>query len=221
MWAFRRIVGTGRRFTAAVVLLGLVAVACGGGGDSGLEYVAPDDAALFTVPTDWHLYQSDELASLGGLPFVTNFGNQLTVISQVAFDGAPGRAVSNLGANVASSEYPVGSFVIRGIGTEEREAVSRTLLEQSVLWPENFSVDEEAAFEEDFEFSTEYEGIRRFLPFQDQETEEEGLVYFISVTDATDTRIFSMAAGCSTACWEVYGDQIVEVVDSWLVNTNP
>ena len=55
MRVFRLIGGTGRRFSAAVVLLGLVAVACGGGGASGTEYKDPNDAALFTVPTDWHL----------------------------------------------------------------------------------------------------------------------------------------------------------------------
>ncbi len=208
------------RLLAAATVVVLVAAACGSGDAARLEYKDPDEAALFSVPTDWHLYESQELTSLdGALPFVTNFGNQLALLSQVGFDGAPGRSVSNLNVGLAAAEYPVGSFVVRAVGSTEREAVSRSLLEQAVLWPEAYTVGEEGAFEEDFEFDRDFEGIRRFLPFQDQATEAQGLVYFITVTDPADTRIFSMAAGCSVACWEIHGDEIVEVVDSWLVNT--
>jgi hypothetical protein len=206
---------TRRRVWAALVPLLIVAAACSGTSSS-IEYKAPDDSALFRVPQDWHIYSADELTSIQNRPFVTNFGDQLAVLSEVGFDGAPGASVANLSVAVAAAEYPVGTFVVRAVGESEREAVSRSLLEQAVLWPEAFTVAE--GVEEDFSFD-DFEGIRRFVPFQDQDTEQQGLVYYISVTDPEDTRIFSMAAGCSRTCWEIYGDEIVEVVDSWLVNT--
>ncbi len=201
----------------ALTALALVATSCGGDSDA-LEY-KDGQRALFELPPEWHLYEADELTTIQARPFVTNFGSQLAVITEVGFDGAPGRAVANLNAPVATLSYPVGSYTVRSVGEAEKDAISRALLEQTVLWPDAFSISEQPLVKEDFSFSEDYEGIRRFLAFRDEAADAEGLVYFITVTDAADTKIFSMAAGCSRACWETYGEQIVDVVDSWLVNT--
>lgn len=206
---------SGLRLFGVVVALTLAA-ACGG--ESGTIEYKDGKTALFQVPADWHVYEADELASIQGRPFVTNFGTQLAILNEVGFDGAPGKNVTNLDAPVAAVEYPVGTYVVRSIGSVEKEAISRALLENAILWPEAFDVSEQSLVDEDFSFG-DFEGIRRVLSFQDSASEAEGLVYFITVTDPTDTRIFSMAAGCSRACWEIHGDDIVGVVDSWLVNT--
>ena len=202
-------------------LLGLSAVltlvACGGSSSS-FEYKSPDETALFRVPTDWHIYEADELSDIASLPFVSPIGNELAVLSEVAFDGAPGRGVGNLNVAVAGVEYPVGTFVVRAIGAFAREQMSRSLLESAVLWPESYSVAEPRFFDEDFNFS-EFDGIRRILSFQDPSTQQQGLVYFISVTDPADTKVYSIAAGCSLECFQLHRDEIIGVVDSWIVNT--
>lgn len=210
---------TGTRLLGLIVSLVLLAAACGG--DSDTVRYKDGDTALFDLPVDWNLYDADDLTGVQGRPFVTNFGSQLAVISQVGFDGAPGREVGNLNAAVASVQFPVGTYTVRAVGEAEKDAVSRALLEQTVLWPEAFTIAENPLVKEDFSFSDDFEGIRRFVAFQDTASEAEGLVYFIAVTDPTDSKIFSMAAGCSRTCWETYGEEIVGVVDSWLVNTRP
>lgn len=206
------------RWTIAIALLAFVAAACGGVADQ-IEYKDPTDRALFKIPNEWHLYTSDELAVLGQVPFVTPAGaTPLTVLTQVAFDGAPGREVSNLDVSVASAGYPVGAYTIRSVGFDDRSTLSRQLMSEAVLSPLEYTVGQDLLLE-DFDFGREYEGIRRFMPFTETATADQGIVYFVSVTDPDDTRVFSMAAGCSNACWETYGDDIVKVVDSWLVNT--
>ena len=206
-----------RRLIGLLAALALATVACGGSSSS-IEYKAPDESALFRIPADWHLYEADELSEIPVRPFVTNFGATLAILNEVGFDGAPGRGVTNLDVGVAGVTYPVGSFVVRSVGSFERDQMSRALLEQTVLWPEDFSVSEQGLVKEDFSFA-DFAGIRRVLPFQDPQTQQEGLVYFISVTDPTDTKVFSIAAGCSLECFETHREEIIGVVDSWLVNT--
>ncbi len=204
--------------TLAIAVLSFVAAACGGVADQ-IEYKDPADRALFKIPNDWHLYSSDELAGLAEVPFVTPTGaTPLSVLIQVAFDGAPGREVSNLDVSVASARYPVGVYTVRSVGFEDRNILSRQLLSEAVLSPLKYTPGQEI-LTEDFDFGRDYDGIRSFVAFTETATADRGIVYFISVTDPEDTRVFSMAAGCSNACWESYADDIVKVVDSWLVNT--
>ena len=202
----------------AAALLSLIAAACGGAADR-IEYKDPAGRALFKIPNDWHIYESDDLAGLLAVPFVTPIGGSpLAVLSQVAFDGAPGRDISNLVVPVASAGYPVGAYSVRSVGFDDRDTLSRQLLAETVLAPFGYILGD-ALLSEDFDFGRNYDGIRRFVPFTDATTADQGIVYFVSVTDPNDTKVFSMAAGCSNACWETYGEDIVEVVDSWLVNT--
>lgn len=206
------------RWTGVLLGLGLLAAACGGAADS-IEYKDPADRALFKIPNDWHLYDSDELAGLGQVPFVAPIGaSPLSILSQVAFDGAPGRDISNLNISGAAAGYPVGAYSVRSVGFEDRVALSRQSLAETILSPVTFTYGQDL-LSEDFDFGQNYEGIRRFVPFTEAATADQGIVYFVSVTNPDDSRVYSMAAGCSNACWEIHGDEIVKVVDSWLVNT--
>lgn len=207
-----------RKWVLAIALLSLVAAACGGVADR-IEYKDPADEALFKIPNDWHLYRSDELAGLGEVPFVTPVGGSpLAVLTQVAFDGAPGRDISNLDVSAASAGYPIGAYSVRSVGFEERDDLSRQMLSETVLSPFVYTLGEDV-LAEDFDFGRNYEGIRRFVPFTETATADQGIVYFVSITNPDDTRVYSMAAGCSNACWETHGAEIVDVIDSWLVNT--
>ena len=208
--------GRVRRLPAALLTL---AVACGGGTPTSLEYEDPNQSAIFEIPREWHLYEADELTAVPTLPFVTDFGTQLSVVSKVGFDGATGRDVANLDVAISNAEYPVGSMVIRAVGSAERDLLSRNLLESAVIHTQAYTTSTNSGIAEDFRFDTGYEGIRRFVSFQAQESEDQGIAYYISVTNPDDSRIYTMAAGCSIACFETYRDRILEVVDSWLVNT--
>ena len=108
-------------------------------------------------------------------------------------------------------------FTVRSIGAN-RDFLSRSILEEAVIPQQVFTVGQDIVAE-DFDFGRNYEGIRRFVPIQDTTTEDEGIVYYVSVTNPEETTIFTIAAGCSRACWEAFQDDIVGVVDSWIVNT--
>lgn len=208
--------GVRQPLLALVAVLGLIAVACSSDATS-IEYKDPNQTALFEVPLNWNLYQGDEV-NQAVLPFVTPTGATLSVVSAVTFDGAPARGTIDPAASLATSPYPVGSFVVRAVGSEDRDVLSRTILERSVLAQDYTpEPDQATALAGDWAFD-DYEGIVRYLPFTDP-NQAEGIVFFISVTDPADTRILTMAAGCSVQCWEVYGTEIAGVVNSWVVNT--
>ena len=206
------------RLALSLVVLGLVATACGSSSTGVTEYKDPEDRALFVIPDDWNLYQADELVDVSVVPFSTQFTDGLPVIQQVAFDGAAGRDINNLSVSAAAATYPVGAFTVRSIGAANRDFVSRSVLEEMVV-PQGLFEQGSELLAEDFDFGRNYEGIRRFIPFQDSTTEDQGVVYFVTVTNPDETAIYTIAAGCSTACWETFQDDIVGVVDSWIVNT--
>lgn len=201
---------------AALLALALVASACGGA-SSGIEYKDPEDRALFVIPDDWNLYEPDELVSLPVVPFSSSFSDSLPILQRVAFDGATGRDPNNLAVSAAGATYPIGVFTVRSTGAN-RDFLSRSVLEEAVVSQQAFTVGQEL-LAEDFDFGRDYEGIRRFVPFQDNTTQDEGVVYYLSVTNPEETVIYTIAAGCSRTCWDTYQDDIIGVVDSWIVNT--
>lgn len=208
----------GGRLVAAAAAFALFGVACGGDVSGTVKYEDPDERALFVLPADWNLYESDELTDLAFVPFGFAYTETFPIVQQVAFDGAPGHNPSNLTVPTAGSAYPVGTFTIRSVGASSRDFVSRSLLEDAIVPAQVFTIGDEL-LSEDIDFGREYEGIRRFIPFQDENTSEQGVVYFVSVTSPDDSVIYSIAAGCSTTCWETFQADIQGVVDSWIVNT--
>jgi len=203
----------GGMFLAFAILVG----ACGGSAGDSVEFKDAEDRALFEVPRDWHIYEADELAQVPFVPFVNP--GQYPIVTQVGFDGGAGRAVANLSTeSIAAVDFPVGAFSVRAVGTEARDGLSREAMQDLVISDNTFQFGQ-MLLSEDFDFGRDYEGIRRWIPYIDQTTSQTGLVYFISVTDPNDTTVYTMAAGCSAVCWEQYRDDIIGVVDSWIVNT--
>ena len=123
-------------------------------------------------------------------------------------------AVASL-ASVSASDF---RLALRSVSSEERNRISRDSLEVVVL-PPTFTIDESTKTEYDEDFGNDYEGIVRNLLFSDEETQQSGVVYFKSVLNPDDSRIYDIAVGCSVECWEEFGEEMVEVVDSWLINT--
>ena len=207
------------RIVAAATLFVMVSVACGGARSDRTEYKDPDDLALFEVPSEWNIYIADEL-TLQDLPFVTSFVDTLPIISVAAFDGRVGRNVTNLEQPVSLVRYPVGAFVVRNVSPTERDLLSRATLETLILWPEFYTVTNRGPnIDTDFDFGNDYVGIRRVVRFEDMATQENGIVAFASVTNPDDSLIYSVAVGCSEQCFEQFAEDIIEVIDSWIVNT--
>jgi hypothetical protein len=200
-----------------VAAVGLVAASCASSGSDGQTvYRDPEDRSLFSLPAEWNLYDSAELSQIQS-PLVMDFGGPLPVVASVGFDRAPGANVANLNVDITTSAFPIGAQVIRSIGSAERDTVSRGLLESATFsYAEGTGAEE--VIDEDFAFG-DFHGIRRLVGITDESGTPRGVLYFVSVTDPADSLLYSMAAGCSFSCWEQYQGQIVEVVDSWLVNT--
>ncbi|MFQ5948702.1 MAG: hypothetical protein ACE5KX_07570 [Acidimicrobiia bacterium] len=218
----RSIWTAGSKAMGMVLVLALASGACSGSGDKDvLTYKDPDRYSLFKIPTDWNLYDKDDLSGLAGLPFVVRASNfPLPVISQVAFEGSPTRDPANLVQPLSTADFPIGAAVVRTIGSEQRDYISRYHLAELVV-PYHSQLEAGEAGEllkEDFAFD-DFAGVRLVLWYTDAQTEETAGVYLISVTDPEVTRMYSIAVGCSERCWELYRDDIASVVDSWLVNT--
>lgn len=201
------------------VILGVVACGGGSGGTEVSTYTDPDELTLIEMPGDWHLYDFEEINQLDELPFVETVQNlDFPVESVVAFDGAPVKDVTNLAEDLATVDYPIGAATIRTIGDGQRDFVSRFVMTHSAL-PYLSLPNPDEIEKEDFSFGDGYDGTRVLVSFSDAEAQNVGVAYMISVTDATDDRLFSVVAGCSRQCFIDRQADIESVVDSWLVNT--
>jgi len=203
------------------MLLALAALlsACSSANASNIRYTDPEQQSLLELPSDWHLYEQDELAGVADLPFMGSVGNiDFPTRSVVAFDGAPSAAAANLTTDLASSPFPIGATSVRTIDTSTRDLISRLILARSVI---DFTTYGEVAdvSKEDFSFGKGFEGVRRLLALTTTDGQAQAVVYLISVTNPADDRLYSVAVGCSRDCFVENQEEIERVVDSWLVNT--
>jgi hypothetical protein len=198
--------------------VGLVVAACGGDGSGTVTFTDPERMSKFEVPQEWNLYQLAELSELEDMPFdeqVQGYG--FPAISTIGFDGGPVRDVGNLTADLTDADYPIGVMSVRQVGEVQKDLLSRAMLTQSVL-PYYGLANSQEITKEDFSFGAGFDGVRVLVAFQDEATTEQGVAYMISVSNADDTRIYSMIAGCSRECFIANQPTIEGVVDSWLVN---
>jgi hypothetical protein len=196
-------------------VLALVLAACSSAEEGVTTYTDPDRLSLIKVPSEWHLYESDETAELESTAFTADIDG-LPIVHSVAFDGAPTRDPENIAAPFMTATYPVGASIIRSVGEEMRDVISRRLLAQVAVPYQGLEITPQ--FQEDFEFAEGFDGVRQLATYTDPASGDTAAVYLISVTDDTDEQVYSVAVGCSVECFIDNQDQIVEVVDSWLVN---
>ena len=207
------------RALATLIAAAMVLTACGGGSPDKTTYRDADDRTLFELPNDWNLYPADELVQIGRpVPFLPDIGGYRP-ISFVAFDGAAGRSLENLKLEVAMSPYPIGAQIVRQIGPDERSLLSRHILALSAYDMVNAAQGIQMIESEDFSFGRDYDGVRRLVGVTNEDGRIEGAVYILAVTNPEVTEIYSMAAGCSLACFNRQSTEIFEAVNSWAVNT--
>ena len=208
----------GLRLAALGAALAVTVSACGSSNPDVVTYRDPDRHSLFELPTEWNLYEGDQLTQVS-IPFVIQGQDfQLPVISQMAFDGAPDSDPDNVGNSVSTSSFPIGAVTVREIGPDERDFMSRFLLAELVV-PYHSQLGSEEILKQDFVFDNDFRGVQLAIAYTDSVTEAEAAVYLISVTDPNVTRMYSIAVGCSLDCFSTHQEDIVAVVDSYLVNT--
>jgi hypothetical protein len=201
-----------------VASLSVVLAACGGAGSGVVTLTDPERLGKFDIPESWNVYELSELSALEDLPFDEQVqGHAFPAISSIGFDGGPVRDVANLAAALPDAEYPIGAMSVRQVGEVEKDLLSRAMLTQSVLPYYGLSNSQEIT-KEDFSFGGGFDGVRVLVAFQNEEATDQGVAYLISVSNAEDTRIYSMIAGCNRECFIANQDTIEKVVDSWLVN---
>ena len=202
---------------AALLAAAMILAACGGGDPDTTTYRDNENRSLFELPNNWNLYPADELAQIGPVPFIPDIGGYKP-ISFVAFDGADGRNLDNLFLDVTTSPFPVGAQIIRQITPEEKDLLSRRIMAVSA-YDVTASGQGVQIDTWDFSFGRDYEGIGATVGLTDEDGSSQGLVYVLAVTNPEVTELYSMAAGCSLDCFTREGKQIVDAVDSWVVNT--
>lgn len=204
-----------------LVLLALGSAACGSSGDSGLISVrdAGDPPSMFfQVPSDWSVYQSSDLEGVTETPFVAQTSDlTLPVASRVVFQGTS-RDAGVPDANVSDSQYPVGSAVVRTIPASQRDAMSRYWLAELVVPYHGQAVASEE-LKQDISLGEGFDGVQLLVAYNDTITGIDTAVFFISVTDPEVQEMYSIAVGCSVACFNENVEEIVDIIDSWLVNT--
>jgi hypothetical protein len=207
-----------RRTLGLLLISGMALAGCSSAEQESVTYTDPANLSLFKVPQEWNLYELNELSALDDLPFHEDFqGFSYPAVSSVAFDGAPARNVGNVTMPLTDATYPIGASSVLTVGEFERDLLSRATLAQTVLPYYRFNPFDEIA-KEDFTFGDGFDGVRLLVSYGAADGQSVGVAYIIAVSDAADSKIYSIVAGCSRQCFIDHQEQIEKVVDSWLVN---
>lgn len=207
------------RTISLAIVVALIAAGCGEGSGEGLTRVRDDGRLVyFELPGGWDVLSEETLASVTGTPFVVqNDDLVLPVLSRIVFQRA-GSDVK-LADDISLSSVPVGSSAVRSISASQRDVISRYWLAESVLSYHELPVTQEL-LKQDISVADGYDGVQLVVAYNDSATSADAAVAFVSVTDPQARRMFSIAIGCSLECYGEYQDEILDIIDSWLVNTD-
>jgi len=208
---------TSRRL-AAVLVAGVLIGACGDASGSDLRTVRDDGRQMFfEIPSDWSVLDESVVQTLGVTPFVDQGVLNMPIVSRVVFHG-PGLAAADTTLDPSIVGSPVGSAVIRAIPDGARDFMSRYVLAEAVVPYHDRAIATEY-LKQDIEIADGYQGVQLLITYADTEEQVPAAILFVSVTDPLDQTLYSIAVGCSSECFNRYGEAIGDIIDSWLVNT--
>jgi hypothetical protein len=170
---------------------------------------------FFEIPSDWRVFQEADLAGSADTPFVNQALLDLPVLSRVVFTGS---AAGDLVTDPSAANVPIGSAVVRSISSGTRDYISRYYLAEMVV-PYHSETSAQVVAKSDLDLGHGFDGVQVVVRYVDTTTNTEAVVAFIAVTDPAVTKMYSIAVGCTTACFIDQQQTITDIVDSWLVNT--
>ncbi len=208
-----------RRIVAVVAALALAAASCSQGGASTQSITDDENLTRIDLPAGWTPFSNSDLSSIATTPFVVQApGFEMPVVSRFAFDAAPIPTTDNLIAPLSQADFPIGSSVVRRISPLTRDYISRFMLAE-VVAPYHSASEQRELAKKDIDVGDDFKGVQVTVIYKEPGTEQDVGVHLISVTDPDVTTLYQVAVGCSLECFDHYGLQILEIVDSWLVNT--
>jgi len=198
-------------------LLGLILGACGSQQAKVNSYSDEAHRIYFEVPSEWHIYEDHDLESVESQFAGPIYTYVLPIAERVGIDGFPSVNADNLDQRLSSAQFPIGEVVIRRVGPDVRDQVSRSLVREAGFPLSSFD-KVTSYFQEDLNLGSGYLGQKALASYEDPEGGPVGAVYLAAVSDASDEHIYSIAVGCSVSCFNENRDAISKVVSSWLVN---
>jgi hypothetical protein len=206
-----------RRFALiATIVPALLTAACGAAEESGLQAVRDDQRMMFfEVPSEWTVLQELDLTGVIDTPFVSQSDIILPVLSRVVFEAGVG---TELVTNPAAASVPIGSAVVRSISSSARDVMSRVLLAEAVF-PLRQQETAEVLSKSDISLGDGFDGVQLVVRYTDAVRDQDAVVAILAVTDPEVTRMYSFAVGCTIDCFVDHQQEILDAMDSWLVDT--
>jgi hypothetical protein len=205
--------GRGVLTALGVALLGACAT-------SGYTYVANDDlGAYFRVPDTYQVYDNDEVME----PLLADVSEDVAAAVReqqwvVAFDANEEPAVDRFVAQITDpSEAVAGYARVRTLGQEERLSYSLQSLRNELI-----PADQAAALGERLEVlnveEVSQDGARGLkLTFSVQVSDGTLVFDQMSLVDDATSRVYLLALGCSSACYDASRDDIAAITESWTI----
>ncbi|MFP5376649.1 MAG: hypothetical protein ACLGIO_07710 [Acidimicrobiia bacterium] len=205
------------RVVAAAAVAAALALALGACGAPRYHYVkSTSDRTFVRVPSDWTLYDEDELlASSEESPESKEQFKELSW--SVAFDASPKPSLDHV---LSVADHPTGLVQVRRLLPGQRDTFSLSDLRSLLLSFDPLSA--EARLQGDVEVLESREVNRGHLNGSElllNLKTSDGLVKWrqIALVDAALTRVHVLAISCDDECYAANEGEIDKVVDSWKV----
>ena len=208
----------GGRIAHGLVALGLLVVT--GCVTSGYTYVANDDlGAYFRVPDDYEVFAAAEVmeSALGEMPD----DEAEAVMARewaVAFDASDDPAVDRFVTQIADpSEQLAGYARVRTLGMEERLTYSLQSLRTELIPAQQIeALGERLAVRDIVEVSQDGgQGLK--LTFALDMPSGTFVFDQVGLVDDATSRVYLLAMGCSSDCYEANRDAIADISESWTI----
>jgi hypothetical protein len=202
---------------AALGVMGLAAVACGG---SGYQYVENDELGVYArLPDDWGVYDESDLFPEASERELEQRANQMWMRT---FDGAGDPSVE--GSQAPGDDSPTGLVIVRVLGLQEREQLDLSALRgagDAARDPVAAAAADtegivEVVSDEPVEFDGGFTGVHTV--FVIDQGDGRVVTEQMALRNATTTALALFQVSCSEACYyETHKDVIADLVESWTI----
>jgi hypothetical protein len=208
----------GGRTARVLVALGLAALtACT---TSGYTYVANDDlGTYFRVPEDFEVFAADEVMAsvLGEMPD----DEAEAILARewaVAFDASDEPAVDRFITQITDpSEELAGYARVRTLGAEERLSYSLQSLRTELIPAQQFEVLGDRLELRDIAEISQDGGQGLKLTFALDMPAGTLVFDQVGLVDDRTSRVYLLAMGCSSDCYDANRDAIADISESWTI----